>query len=349
MTATDDLFADDPATRREGPQSLEVDLFDGAPSPQEQDRGAQARSISPAPELEMQQFPPEPQVQLAPRHAANHSGDPQWFPLSEHELLGPTETAAETDPPGANPPGDISPGNDEAEATVQLSGHDIRMKEFKRALVRGYSRPDVDGFLIQVIESFDACERVLMNAGRVPTAPATAPVEPVAPDAMQGPEQSMLILKHSQQAAEEALRNAEHSAEAIRAEAHTDAEQIRRSADQQARALHKATLQAARNDAERGLLRARDRARQVLEEAATREQQAARIEAEAELRLAHIEQRLAQKAKVVREQAIALDSLAAWLAEQDLRPEDPSVSGAAVAHATASAPQLGGDVLAFER
>ena len=65
--------------------------------------------------------------QLAPRHAERHSDDAEW--------------------------------QDGQGSDVAVTGHDIRMKEFKRAFVRGYAADDVDTFLMYLAVEMDRRER----------------------------------------------------------------------------------------------------------------------------------------------------------------------------------------------
>lgn len=259
----------------------------------------------------------------------------------------------------------------EAPDMPQLNGHDIRMKEFRRALLRGYSRRDVDDFLTDVIASLDTAERTTAVPSEItPTKPApptsTPPPSTRPPAPPPAAEQGILVLKHAQRTADTMVEEAHTAAQAMRNEARRQAARIVDAADHEAGKVQttaqqkaeqarregheagQAELAVARSNAARGLQRARDRAQEILQSAGDREEHAARLEAESELRLAHVEQELADKAAAVTDQARRLDALASWLAGGDIRHEDPSAQGAVAAHAAPAIP-LEGDVLEFKR
>ena len=274
--------------------------------------------------------------------------------------------------PRANHPGETQTGG-EAEG-MELSSHDIRTRDFNRAWFVGYSRADVDEYLTKVIAVLDDRGQAKSKSSedtirhRVAPNPAPKPLvdsEPTANVSVTAEAKSVTVLKHAQRTAADTIAQAELSAaselEAARAKASHALEQAQVRAQQieaeaqtgaaeiqaNAQAEADAAMQAARSDAARGLHNARDRAEAILREAVGREQQAERLEAEAELRLAHADQRLAETAAQIATQARHLDELATWLADHDIRPEDPSARGDQPSHASAEPDD--GDVIEISR
>ncbi|MFV2039004.1 MAG: DivIVA domain-containing protein [Acidimicrobiales bacterium] len=319
--------------------TVPFDFFADEPSPTEGTADGLSAVAKAHPPTPVPQQAPEPQTQLAPRGEAHKAVAPSGRFLEEGE----------------------------AEHMTQLSGHDIRMKDFSRALLRGYSRREVDDFLTDLIASLDVTEREPARSEQSgPPEPTPTPT-PTPEPTPSAPEQGIQVLRHAQRTADamveqahvaahamsaEARENAAHVVEAANREAGDVRETARQQADEirlEGREAGHVELEAARAHAARGLQRARDRAEQILQAAGEREQQAARIEAEAELRLAHVEQRLAEKAKAVTDQARRLDALAAWLVGTDIRREDPSAHGVVAAHAAPITADPDADVLSFRR
>ncbi len=174
---------------------------------------------------------------------------------------------------------------------MAVSAHDIRMREFKRATLRGYDTTDVDTFLMYLAVEMDRRERQYRamaldhRAARAKVPAAEAPIDPPA-EPVDAP--------------------AEPVDDADPVDLELDADDI---------------VEDARLRAERGLARAKAHARQIVDEAQERKQAAERAEAEARLRLAHLEQRLTDRARVLAEEAERLDQIVARLTEQDLAPD----------------------------
>ncbi len=224
-----------------------------------------------------------------------------------------------------------------------LSGHDIRMKEFRRAVLRGYATADVDMFLTEVavaLDSLDPDRRPPAHAtGLTDSRPALSPAPKVSP--VQG------VV-----AAGGGEDDARAEAERIVAQARASAAALQEQAAQTA----EAAIRDAKAHAERGLRNARERAAGLLHDAHDRQQRAARLEAEAELRLAHVEQRLADKARVLADEARRLDAIAAWLARDDVSGSGGNEAAANAAPAHAAPPEdvphltdEAGDIVPFKR
>ncbi len=214
-----------------------------------------------------------------------------------------------------------------------LNGHDIRMKEFRRAALRGYSTKDVDEFLTDVAVALDQRDdhrRPPAHAAtRVGTGRTPRPVESVPPPSRRAAGTGPAI--------GEGLDRSGSDEDAARAEAEravrivSTAQASAAALERRARQTAEEAIRDARAHAERGLRKARERAEEILRDAHDRHQRAARLEAEAELRLAHVEQGLARKVSILAEEAKRLDALAAWLAQDDLGAAPP-------AHAAPAAP-----------
>jgi len=220
---------------------------------------------------------------------------------------------------------------------MQLSSHDIRMKEFRRAILRGYSEEDVDTFLMHLAVTMDQRDRD--EAG--PDAPphADGPVAtPVAAEA------EALLAEEARIAAETATAHAFRQAEVQARSVLVAAQEASQGLIEQTRLANEKTISDARATAERGLTKARQRAEEILDEAREAQLRASRAETEAGLRLAYVEERLAKKALVLSEEAKRLGALAAWLAQDDLAPADESET-----HQPAHAAPTTGEVVSLPR
>lgn len=224
---------------------------------------------------------------------------------------------------------------------MKLSGHDIRMKEFRRAVLRGYSEADVGTFLMHLAIEIDQRDRLHHLNGEAHT------TEPVVPEPTQtpatenppGPRESAAqpldpTATPGEPLGSEAQRaRADTSMAAIGAtdivqQARVAAQEIHAEATAQAAAISAAARDSgqdvvgqARAKAERGLNKARQRAEEMLEYAREHPDRASRADAEAHLRLAHVEQQLAERQLALAEEAKRLDALARWMAQQDLQPD----------------------------
>jgi DivIVA domain-containing protein len=226
---------------------------------------------------------------------------------------------------------------------MKLSGHDIRMKEFRRALLRGYSAEDVDTFLMHLAIEMDQRDRVIHSSIQAHTAgagehiPARAkPPAEAEHEAAGTPDEADIDLADIRAAAADIVRQAHDDAAAITAGAAAAADELRQraadevdrtrqqvaaSVERDARDAATEILAEARAKAERGLTKARERAEEMLEHAREQQELASRTEAAAELRMAHVEQRINERAQRLAEEARRLDALAGWMAQQDLQPD----------------------------
>lgn len=184
---------------------------------------------------------------------------------------------------------------------MAVTGHDIRMKEFKRAFLRGYAAEDVDTFLMYLAVEMDRRERYYRALSLDDTLPVSPELTTVAPR----PEEA--LFDEPAAADDTAVRPPPPASETApqTADAHAQADAI---------------VAEARARAERGIERAKDHAREIVAAARQRQAQLERTEAEINLRLAHLEQRMAERAAVLSSEARRLDELAASLAERDLAP-----------------------------
>ena len=192
---------------------------------------------------------------------------------------------------------------------MTVTGHDIRMKEFKRAFLRGYAAEDVDTFLMYLAVEMDRRERyyrALTLDDALPAAPAVSP-PPAGDELFDAPDT----------ADTDRLPPPPVTDDVPHADAQVQADAIPH-ADAQAHA--DAIIAEARARAERGIERAKDHAREIVAAARQRQAQVEQAEAEVSLRLAHLEQRMAERAAVLSTEARRLDELAASLAERDLAP-----------------------------
>ncbi len=219
---------------------------------------------------------------------------------------------------------------------MQVSGHDIRMKEFRRAIVRGYSTDDVDTFLMHLAVDIDERDREIHEILEADTAVPETPVA-VAPAAVE-PEPAQDEEALARSIFDDIIDQARTAALEIRAEARMSAVAI---GDDAQRAADD-SIAKAKATAQRGLSKARERAEEIITAARDHEESAARLHAEAQLRLAHVEQQLSARADALAAEARRLDELAGWLAEHDLAPAEPADLGHQPSHA---AP----DVVAFNR
>jgi DivIVA domain-containing protein len=210
---------------------------------------------------------------------------------------------------------------------MKLSGHDIRMKEFRGAILRGYATDDVDTFLMHLAVDVDQRDRDLHD---ITTAHAQLGLDqeagdrPATPNSVNGPDTNGAapvasgfdettiravvadIIDQARTAALEIRAEAQGCAAAVQEEAHQTADHV---------------IANAKASAQRGLTKARERAQEILTTAHEQEQTAARLHAEAQLRLAHVDEQLASRAEALAAEARRLDDLAGWLAEQDLAPD----------------------------
>lgn len=214
---------------------------------------------------------------------------------------------------------------------MAVTGHDIRMKEFKRAFLRGYAAEDVDTFLMYLAVEMDRRERYY----RALTLDEALPVPPKVTTA---PALDDELFDESD--------DLETATAPVPSRATTDLppppDVAAKNADAQNQA--DAIIAEARARAERGLERAKDHAREIVAAARQRQAQAERAEAEVNVRLAHLEQRMADRAAVLAAEARRLDELAASLAERELAPALDEYH--TPAHA---APGEGGDVVPLAR
>lgn len=211
---------------------------------------------------------------------------------------------------------------------MQLSGHDIRMKEFRRAVLRGYSETDVDTFLMHLAVEIDQRDRVrhlngttdTNNGAQAPNDTSGAPAHAVTGPASEGSDAEPHAPADTSMAAivaTDIVQQARTAAVEIHAQATANAAAIERDARDDGQDI----VDEARAKAERGLNKARERAEEMLEFAREHQDRASRSDAEARLRLAHVEQQLAERQLALAEEARRLDALAGWMAEQDLQPE----------------------------
>jgi DivIVA domain-containing protein len=214
----------------------------------------------------------------------------------------------------------------------RLTGLDIRLADFRVSRIPGgYRRADVDEYLVMVADEIEryasdlearepaaATERSGAGAATGPSPeqlavtarPNPAHAASVEPIPASG---SVPVAR----AVEAMVAAAQHSADEI-------VEQARRTAaelDRNAAAARGELSTRAQRDAEAVLHAAQQQAAALLSDARERHQLAERAEAEAELKLAHVEHRLEERALALAAEARRLDELAAWLAEQDLRPD----------------------------
>ena len=199
--------------------------------------------------------------------------------------------------------GDDAEWQDGQGSDVAVTGHDIRMKEFKRAFLRGYAAEDVDTFLMYLAVEMDRRERYYR-------ALTLDEALPVPPKALPAPALDEELFDESDEPETRAAPATAHlppppDQTAITADAHEQAEAI---------------IEEARARAERGLERAKDHARQIVTAARQRLEEAERAEAEVNVRVAHLEQHMADRAAALAAEARRLDALAASLAERDLAP-----------------------------
>jgi DivIVA domain-containing protein len=221
---------------------------------------------------------------------------------------------------------------------MQLSSHDIRMKEFRHAILRGYSEEDVDTFLMHLAVDMDRRERHDSSSpGQPNNDRETNP--PAVPDPAADTE------RIAEQAAADTISEAQEQARAL----YLAAKQAAHDLEHQTKLANTNIISEARASAERGLTKARQRAEEILSEAREHEQRASRAEAEAELRLAYVEKRLAKKALVLAEEAKRLGALAEWLAQQDLMPDSDDEFGIEQGHRPAHAAPSAGEVLPLRR
>ena len=220
---------------------------------------------------------------------------------------------------------------------MQLSGHDIRMKEFRRAILRGYSEADVDTFLMHLAVEIDQRDRVHHlngttqpnNGAQTPSGAginnpasderdlqATVPASPIS-EGSNAATRSQADTSMAAIVATDIVQQARTTAQEIHAQAAANAAAIERDAQDAGQDI----VDEARAKAERGLNKARERAEEMLEFAREDQDRASRTDAEARLRLAHVEQQLAERQLALAEEARRLDELPGWMAEQDLQPE----------------------------
>lgn len=185
---------------------------------------------------------------------------------------------------------------------MAVTAHDIRMKEFKKAFLRGYAADDVDTFLMYLAVEMDRRERYYRALSLDEALPV--PVRTTATPALDDE-----LFDES----DDAPALAQLPPPPVPA---VDAAQPSGDATEQANAI----IEEARARAERGLERAKDHARDIVAAARQRQEEAERAEAEANLRLAHLERRMVERAQALSAEARRLDELAAMLAEQDLAP-----------------------------
>ena len=212
---------------------------------------------------------------------------------------------------------------------MAVNSHDIRMREFRRAILRGYSAADVDTFLMHLAVEMDRLERSQVSAA--------SPPSPVGTDSADAPAHARDASDAPQEAGSSA-QEPQVDVDGISAQAREAATQLVQEAGEDARAI----VAEARANAERGLRRARQRAEELLREAHEQQDRASRAEAEAQLRLAHVNKRLADEAERLAQEASRLDALAGWVAEQTLAPE-------ASPESESSEPERSADVLPLQR
>lgn len=218
---------------------------------------------------------------------------------------------------------------------MAVTAHDIRMKEFKRSYLRGYSAEDVDTFLMYLAVEIDRRER----HERALRGEAPLPVPP-EPDTIQALNDELFDeaddLDEPQPVGGMLAASVPDAPAAAAATLPTDVDgsdeiaqlppppsieaQHALTGDAAARDEAEAIIAEARARAERGIERAKQHAREIVAAARERQVEAERAEAEISLRLAHLERRVAERAAVLSAEARRLDELAASLAEQDLSP-----------------------------
>ncbi len=215
---------------------------------------------------------------------------------------------------------------------MQLSSHDIRMKEFRRAILRGYSEVDVDTFLMHLAADMDRRS----NDQGAATNETTVEVAP-PPASVHNAEAI------TEQAAAETIRLAQDQARQL----YEAARQAATDLEHQTKLAVEHTMSEARASAERGLTKARQRAEEILVEAREHQERASRAEAEAGLRLAYVEERLAKKALVLAEESKRLSALADWLGQEDLLPAVGDDATSEDVHRPAHAAPTTGDVVSL--
>ena len=205
---------------------------------------------------------------------------------------------------------------------MQLSGHDIRMKEFRRAFLRGYAEADVDDFLMALAVEIDQRDRELHTANGAPTHGSLANGSAVDDAAKPSPDRAapMTIDEATARSVAEVIEQARTAALEIQAEAIAGRDAI----EAEARRAAQEIIDHAKANAQRGLTKARQRAEEMLQHARERQDAASRTDAEAQLRLAHIDRELSERAAALSREAQRLDELAGWIAEHDLAPEPES-------------------------
>ncbi|MEM7285014.1 MAG: DivIVA domain-containing protein [Actinomycetota bacterium] len=182
---------------------------------------------------------------------------------------------------------------------MAVTGHDIRMKEFRRAYLRGYAADDVDTFLMYLAVEMDRRERYYRSL-------TLDDVLPGAVDAVSPALDDELFVEAPEGASDDdAPATADQPTDATTGEAREQADAI---------------IADAKFRAERGIERAKDHAREIVAAARQAQADAERAEADASLRLAHLEQRVAERAAALAAEARRLDEIAASLAEHDLAP-----------------------------
>lgn len=241
---------------------------------------------------------------------------------------------------------------------MQISAHDIRMKEFRRALLRGYAEADVDDFLMALAVEVDRRDRRILLPGDANgrlgdhVAPREGEDDDVpppdeaaggdgrpAPSDLHRPAHARTdamprtVAGLDEQTARTVAADIIDQARSAAIEIRDRALAARDSIERDAEVAAKAVIDQAKANAERGLTKARERAQEMLAHAREQQQRAARADAEAQLRLAHVDAQLHARAEALAQEARRLDQLAGWLAEQDLAPDDAETGGHVPAHA----------------